>query len=120
MSNDVGWPTWIGIVCDDLAAQRSFYRDLLGMREAAEGNGWAQFQLGDRVLELIQRDNRPQYDRARYQVGFAVGDMENVSRRLVEAGAAQISEVEGGADSSGRWCYFRDPEGNVFELKQLT
>ena len=32
--------------------------------------------------------------------------------------APDDSEVEGGADSSGRWCYFRDPEGNVFELKE--
>ncbi len=120
MSNDIGWPNWIGIVCDDLAAQRSFYRDVLGMREAAEGDGWAQFEFRERVLELIQRDDSPQYQRARYQVGFAVGDMETACRRLVEAGAEQISDVEGGADSSGRWCYFRDPEGNVFELKQSS
>jgi catechol-2,3-dioxygenase len=118
MSTEIGWPSWIGIVCDDLAAQLSFYREVFGVQEAAKGDGWVQFEFGDRLLELIQRDESPEYERARYQVGFAVGDMEKSRRRLLGAGAEQISSIQGGADLSGPWCYFRDPEGNVFELKE--
>ncbi|HEY7281968.1 MAG TPA: VOC family protein [Actinomycetota bacterium] len=119
-SNDIGWPAWIGIVCEDLAAQRSFYGGVLRMRESDAGDGWVQFKLGDGLLELVQRDRSPQYDRVRYQVGFSVGDMETARRRMIDAGAQQIGDVEGGGEASGRWCYFRDPEGNVFEIKLRT
>ena len=34
MQSMLRWPVWIGIVCDDLQAQRRFYRDVLGLSEA--------------------------------------------------------------------------------------
>jgi predicted enzyme related to lactoylglutathione lyase len=60
----------------------------------------------------------PQYDRPRFQPGFAVDDIERARERLVGRGAEPISRIEGGPDSGGSWCYFRDPEGNVFEVSQ--
>jgi hypothetical protein len=29
-----------------------------------------------------------------------------------------LSDLDGSAAHGGRWCYFRDGEGNVFELKE--
>jgi len=112
------WPTWIGIVCDDLEAQRAFYRDVLAAEEGEEGDGWIHFRFGDRLLELIARDATPQYEQARYQVGYTVRDIESARRELLDAGAQQVSRVEGEPDSPNRWCYFRDPEGNMFEITQ--
>jgi catechol 2,3-dioxygenase-like lactoylglutathione lyase family enzyme len=117
-ADGLDWPTWIGIVCDDLEAQREFYRGVLGARETEVGDGWVHFAFGGRLLELIQRDPSPQYERARFQVGFTVGDLEAARQRLIEAGAEQISGIEGEPDSPNHWCYFRDPEGNVFEVTQ--
>jgi hypothetical protein len=31
-----------------------------------------------------------------------------------------MTDVEGGPEHGGYWCYFRDPEGNVFEISQLV
>jgi catechol-2,3-dioxygenase len=112
----LGWPTWIGVVVEDLEAQRRFYGGVLGFRPLESGTDWVQFDLGEeRILELVRRSERPQYDRLRYQVGFAVPDIDAARQELIARGVEPISELEG---SGRRWCYFRDPEGNVFELKK--
>jgi catechol 2,3-dioxygenase-like lactoylglutathione lyase family enzyme len=113
------WPNWLGLVVRDLEAQRRFYRDVLGFRELDAGPGWVQFDMGwPNLLELLHRSDQAQYDRQRYQPGFAVDDIEAARDRLKGLGVEAISEVEGGPDHGGLWCYFRDPEGNVFELSQ--
>jgi extradiol dioxygenase family protein len=33
---DVGFPSWIGVVCEDFENQRAFYGEVLGLREASE------------------------------------------------------------------------------------
>jgi predicted enzyme related to lactoylglutathione lyase len=116
---NLGWPTWVGIVAEDLELQRRFYRDVLGFAETAHGSDWVQFDLGaSRLLEIVQRSDEPEYDERRFQVGFAVDDIENAQRDLLGRGVEMISGVLGGPADGGRWCYFRDAEGNVFELKE--
>jgi catechol 2,3-dioxygenase-like lactoylglutathione lyase family enzyme len=115
----LGWPSWIGVVADDLDRQRRFYRDVLGFAELAHGQDWVQFDLGEsRLLEIVQTCSEPQYDQARYQVGYEVDDIEAARSELISRGVQPVSELEGSASASGRWCYFRDAEGNVFELKE--
>ena len=115
-----GWPDWLGLVVDDLDEARRFYAGLLGREAAATGDDWIQFDMGDgRIFELLRRDDgRAQYERARFQPGFPVGDMTAARDRLVGLGAEQVSDVEGGPEHGGLWCYFRDPQGHVFELTQ--
>jgi predicted enzyme related to lactoylglutathione lyase len=113
----LGWPSWIGVVADDLDRQRRFYGTVLGFTEIAEGPDWVHFDLGEaRLLEIVQRSDLPQYDQARYQVGYAVEDIEAAREQLIALGVQVVSDLEGSAGS--RWCYFRDAEGNVFELKE--
>lgn len=115
----VGWPNWIGVVVNDLEAQRRFYRDTLGLHELGTGQGWVHFDMGfPNILELLERSDEPEYDRVRYQVGYAVDDIDSVRERLIRRGATAITEIDGGPDSQGRWAYFRDPEGNVFEISE--
>jgi predicted enzyme related to lactoylglutathione lyase len=110
----LGWPTWIGVVFQDLQAQRRFWGDLLGLPEAGSGADYVEFQLEGRKFEILERSDAPQYDRPRFQVGFAVEDIEAARRELIRRGAEPISEIIVGEESS--WAYFRDPEGNVFEI----
>ena len=85
------------------------------------GDDWVQFDMGwPNMLEVIQRSGDPQYDRVRHQVGFAVDDIHAARAALIERGAKPLTEIDGAADSGGVWCYFTDPEGNVFELSQRT
>lgn len=114
----VEWPVWIGVVVEDMEKQRRFYADLLGLNEVDVGPDWASFDLGGtRKLELIKRSSDPQYDRTRFQVGFAVGNIDAARAALVARGVEAISPVDRGNDGS-RWSYFKDAEGNVFEIKQ--
>jgi len=62
------------------------------------------------LFELLRRSDDPRYDRPRFQVGFAVDDIHEARRLLIERSVEAISEVDGGPESGGYWCYFRDPE----------
>jgi catechol 2,3-dioxygenase-like lactoylglutathione lyase family enzyme len=116
---ELKWPNWIGVVVEDLEAQRRFYRDVMGLRELGAGDGWVHFDMGfPNILELVQRTNEPEYDRVRYQAGFAVDDIHSAREHLIARGVEAITEIDGGPESQGYWAYFRDPEGNVFEISQ--
>ena len=113
----LGWPTWIGVVVDDLERQRRFWGDLLGVPEDHSASDFVDFELGGgRSFELIECSSEPQYDRLRFQVGFEVEDIERARNELIERGVESISEIF--PDHESPWAYFRDPEGNVFEIRQ--
>ena len=116
----LGWPVWIGVVSEDLEAQRRFYRDVLGLQEMEAGESWIEFDMGSkRVFELIARDPAvAQYIRGGYVVGFEVDDIQAATAELTARGVEQVSEIEGGTESGQYWCYFRDGEGNLLEIAQ--
>jgi predicted enzyme related to lactoylglutathione lyase len=114
----LGWPMWVGLVVDDLERQRRFWGDLLGLPEASAGSDYVQFDMGGgRVFELLLRSELPQYDEPRFQIGFAVEDIATARAHLLRAGVEPLTEIEGGEST---WAYFRDPEGNVFEITQRS
>ncbi|MFN2544924.1 MAG: VOC family protein [Actinomycetota bacterium] len=114
----LGWPKWIGVVAEDLEAQRRFYRDTLGFTEVEASANWIELDLDGHKFEILRRAGSPQYDAPRYQVGFTVEDIHAARNELIGRGIEAISEVEGGPPNPNSWCYFRDPEGNVFEITQ--
>jgi len=116
------WPNWLGLVVDDLEAARHFYGQVVGLEAIDAGDHWVQYDMGERrIFELLRRDpGQAQYERTRFQPGFAVGDIERARERLKVLGAEQVTDVEGGPEHGGYWCYFRDPEGHVFEISQLV
>jgi catechol-2,3-dioxygenase len=118
--SEVRWPRWIGVVTDDVDRQVRFYRDVLGFPEAHRSDGWVQLDAGDgRLIEITARsDEDPRTAKRGYQVGFAVDDIAAERGRLIAAGCEPLGGIDGGEHSGSRWCYLRDPEGNVFELTQ--
>jgi catechol 2,3-dioxygenase-like lactoylglutathione lyase family enzyme len=114
----LGWPMWVGVVVDNLEQQRRFWGDLLGLPETAAGSDYVQFDMGEgRIFELVQRSELPQYDDLRFQVGFAVEDIGRACVELLQAGVEPLTGIEG---EESTWAYFRDPEGNVFEITQRS
>jgi catechol 2,3-dioxygenase-like lactoylglutathione lyase family enzyme len=113
----LGWPTWVGVVVDDMEQMAAFY-EALGLPRTNAGKGWIQFDLDGRTFEILERSELPEYDARRFQVGFDVADIESARAALIAAGAEAISRIHGGPASANRWCYMRDPEGNVFEITQ--
>ena len=117
---ELRWPTWIGVVADDLEKQRRFYRDVVGFAESGHGAGWVHLDVaGGGLFEIIQRDPSPQYDTPRVQVGFTVADIRAARDELIHRGVEPVSGIEGEySGSTNLWCYFRDSERNVFEITQ--
>jgi predicted enzyme related to lactoylglutathione lyase len=117
MAARLGWPTWIGVVVGDLERARRFWEGVVGQPVTDTGPDYVQWEFGDgRIFELIERSDAPEYDRPRFQVGFAVEDIRTARQELMDLGAHPITEIMDGEVSS--WAYFRDPEGNVFEITQ--
>jgi catechol 2,3-dioxygenase-like lactoylglutathione lyase family enzyme len=116
MPVELQFPRWIGVVCADLEGQRRFYRDVLGLREADQGEDWVQFEMGSGVtFEIIAMSGDPEYDQPRYQVGFAVEDIRAAREELLSHEVQVVSDIKG---TNSYWVYFRDPEGNVFEITE--
>jgi catechol 2,3-dioxygenase-like lactoylglutathione lyase family enzyme len=116
---ELRFPKWIGVVCEDLDRQRGFYRDVLGLREIDKGDDWAQYDLGSTgTFELLRRSPDPEYDRPRYQVGFVVDEIQAARDELLSHGVDPVTDIKTSSDGGSRWAYFRDPEGNVFEITQ--
>jgi predicted enzyme related to lactoylglutathione lyase len=120
MKTRLRWPTWIGVVAADFARQRDFYGRVLGMTELDVGSDWVQFDLGaEGLFEIIAQDpNTAEYRDGGYRVGFEVTDIHSAAAELKRQGVEPVTAVLGGASSTNYWTYFRDSEGNVFELSQ--
>lgn len=113
---NIRFPKWIGVICSDFEAQRRFYRDVLGFRETAVAEDWIQYDMGSEVtFELLAQSEDPEYDQPRYQVGFVVDDIHAAREELISRGIEPVTDIKGDAS---RWAYFRDPEGNVFEITE--
>ena len=114
----LGWPVWIGVVCEDLEVQRRFYRDVLGLKELRAGEDFVWFDFDGKLLELLAKAPLPQYDRRRVSFAFEVHDIHSARAELIDRGATPVTEIEGGPQSGQYWAYFKDAEGNLFELAQ--
>ena len=63
-------------------------------------------------------DPRPQYDRRRVSFAFEVDDIHSARAELIDRGVEPVTEIEGGPESLQYWSYFKDAEGNLFEIVQ--
>ena len=114
----LGWPLWIGVVREDLETQRRFYRHVLGLSELSAGDGWVWFDFEGKLLELLAKSPLPQYDRRGVSFAFDVNDIQSARSALVKRGVEPVTEIEGGPESLQYWAYFKDAEGNLFEIVQ--
>lgn len=104
------------MVCDDLEAQRHFYRDVLGLEESNVSVVSSWFKLDGKLFELLAKSENAQYRQRGVAFGFAVDDVRAARATLLERGVEPVGEVQ--SDGNDHWAYFRDAEGNLFELAQ--
>ncbi len=91
---------------------------MLGLSEVKAGDGWVWFDLDGNLLELLARAPTPQYERRQVSFAFEVKDIKSARDILLARGVEAVTEIEGGSESRQYWAYFRDAEGNLFELVQ--
>jgi catechol 2,3-dioxygenase-like lactoylglutathione lyase family enzyme len=112
------------LLCDDLAAMRRFYTEVMGFEVHHEiPEMWVEFQVGASLFTLRPRGQRP-YDGPRpapgaasVQLAFRVppGDVATAAAQLAENG---VEILEGVTDQpfGHRTLFFADPEHNVVEV----
>lgn len=124
-------PFHLAFPVHDLAAARSFYKDLLGCREGRSSAEWVDFEFhghqivahlvrGERQAEptnLVDGHNVPV---RHFGVILGWNDWESLAGRLRAAGADFI--IEPGVRFKGQpgeqaTMFIRDPSGNALEFK---
>jgi catechol 2,3-dioxygenase-like lactoylglutathione lyase family enzyme len=113
---DIGF---IGIVSDADAA-RDFYSDVLGLEVLDTADDYLYLSAGPQARVEILRSSS---ESARAQradapsIGFLVDDLDAAREALSPTGLLSGEEREWHSETEAhRWCYLRDPAGNVLLL----
>jgi catechol 2,3-dioxygenase-like lactoylglutathione lyase family enzyme len=126
---------------EDPSASLAFYRDVVGLepvRAEEYARGDAPFPSvrasAVSIIDLMARDKAPGVDEATGGpgAGFPVNhvclcvsaeDLDALTGRLEAAGRARYGDVAGAFGARGgaaRGFYFRDPDGNVLEVRHYA
>ena len=109
--------SWVGIATDDFAASLRFFTEVLGLEVEARGEDGAILRVAPgQQLEIFGGPRSDDSIHATPTVAFEVDDLAAASQALVAGGAELVGEV--GAWNGSEWQYFRDPTGNLFEVKR--
>lgn len=118
-------PAFSGFSANDIPAEATFYRDLLGL-QVSEEDGMLQLDLagGQRVLIYPKPDHRP----ATFTVlNFEVDDIDAVVRGLTDAGVTFERYAGLGQDGLGIMrgngppiAWLTDPAGNILSVIEVA
>ncbi len=110
---------WVGLKVRDRAEAAKFFGETLGMEQvrASESRDDTVFRMpSGQVLELFgPRSPEHALFESPVVAGIEVDDVAAFRQEMSERGVEFVTEVEGGP-KYGRWCYFRGPEGCLFQV----
>jgi predicted enzyme related to lactoylglutathione lyase len=111
----------IVLFVENMPAQISFYRDVLGLElstpidpESSDGQKWVTFKSGACTLAL-HAGGQKRFGGDAPQFYFLVDDVEAARAELLDKGV-EMSEIRRPDDCSS-FCAGQDPEGNRFGLE---
>jgi lactoylglutathione lyase len=108
---------FVGYTVTDLERSVTFYRDVLGLKPGAAGDGWAEFDLGNVTLSIfVSSDDEPQSPSSRgAAVALAVPDVPAAVEELRGKGVPIMMDT---ADipSVCQTAAIADPDGNRLYL----
>ena len=110
------------VLCDDLEAMKTFYRDLFAFPVVSESETGLTFRAGDVLLSLRKRTRyydgngvRPELPGV--QLAFLVSpDEVSLCHDQLVAKGVKILEPPTDQPRGHRTVYFADPEGNMLEV----
>jgi catechol 2,3-dioxygenase-like lactoylglutathione lyase family enzyme len=97
----------------DLDKSIVFYRDVLGLKLASQGEGWAEFDIGNLALVLSPRTKLSKGDHGN-GIALAVDDVLAARDELVKKGVQIDGDVCDTPVCIG--LTFKDPDGNTIYL----
>ena len=112
---------YVILLCEDLAAMKAFYHEVLGFPIERDWEGWIELRAGAVLLTLRQRgrsyDGPSLHGSAGLQLAFRVSPFE-VQTWYTELMQKQVEILEPPRDRDygHRTLFFKDPEGNILEI----
>jgi len=104
----------------DLAAERAFYRDVVGLGEPVmNSNVWVEFKLDSGssfCLEQAARSKAPLPPHSRFEFLFFVDSLDDFEKRYRASGGANAAEGIRCEQTGIRAVQYPDPEGNLFRV----
>ena len=115
--------TWHAVVVSDdqRAALKALLGGVMGLRVAAEAEGFTRFALANgTVLELFGPEAVPGYgyNEGGIAFGFRVDDIEVASQELAAAGCELLGEITRMRRIKYAYREFRGPDGRVYGLNE--
>jgi len=104
----------------DIAAQRAFYRDVVGLGEPImNSNVWVEFKLDGGAsfcLEQAAPNKPPMPPHGRTEFLFFVDSIDEFEKRYRSQGGADAPEGVPCEQTGIRAVQYPDPEGNLFRV----
>ena len=111
---------WVSLQVPDVERARTFWRDVVGLKERSVSASWVELELREGILLALHPVYRQQamekrgYDRGGPVLGIAVKDLDEMRELLARHSANPLGKIN--AVPGGRSQDFEDPDGYVFEL----
>ena len=109
----------VRIFVDDIERARSFYRDVLELRETSVTPEWAVFDVDGKnlIVEAVAPDDpeRGSLVGRLLAVSFDVDDVHSAYRELTKRGVSFVQPPEK-QTWGGTLAFPRDPDGNILTL----
>ena len=90
--------------------------NVVGLKERSVDEGAVDFEVGANMFELLAKSTRMQTAHKGFQIGFAVTNIAAVRAELISRGIEPVGDIE--SVNGMYWCYFKDPEGNLYEITE--
>jgi catechol 2,3-dioxygenase-like lactoylglutathione lyase family enzyme len=123
---------YVGLRTDDVDAMTSFFRDVIGLEAAGEGETVTFQRLPSHRRDLLEvyarehRDARLIPDDADLVIAFVVDDIREAMAEVQTAGLELVGEPVWAAEAFGdptlgelAWFFVRAPDGRVFAIEQV-
>lgn len=112
---------YLGIKTEKFHELSRFFGSTLGLPQDHKEPGFETFLLPDgEKIEIYGTDEPPEkhdFYTTGPVVGFEVDDIEEAKKELEQSGVEFLTQIQG---NSSRWAHFRGPDGNVYEIKQVS
>ncbi|MFC4333942.1 VOC family protein [Salininema proteolyticum] len=113
------------LLCDDMAAMKAFYRDVMGFQIEHDQEKWVSFRVGTTLFTLRPRGKGPAWDdgpaipgSASVQLAFRVppSNLDDCHTELLDNDVDIVMEPTDLPAWRHRAIFFRDPGGNIVEI----
>lgn len=122
---------YVGLRTDDVEAMTSFFRDVIGLEAAGEGETVTFQRLPTHRHDFVEvyarehRDIRFIPDEADFVVAFVVEDLHEALEEVRAAGLELVNEPVRAAEAFGdpsmgefAWFWVRAPDGRIYVIEQ--